>query len=68
MSQATKMISSATVYAAGPLLAMGGDPTLMWGLASMMQMAFYLLFFNVKYPANVEAFLNAFKVGRLEFL
>lgn len=36
MSQATKMISSATVYAAGPLLAMGGDPTLMWGLASMM--------------------------------
>ena len=50
------------------MLMVGADPSLIWGLIHIMQMFYYLLFLNVIYPSNVEAFLGVFKVGRLEFL
>lgn len=34
----------------------------------LMQMFYYLLFINVDYPKNIEAFLRIFKFSTLDFL
>jgi len=46
----------------------GADPTLIWGLVNLLQMFYYLMFFNVKYPLNLQRFFEIFSLGRLTFL
>jgi hypothetical protein len=54
---------AATVAATGPLLLAGTDPTVAVGFMSVLQTFYYLLFFNVKYPENVDSILNSFAIA-----
>jgi len=46
----------------------GADPWLLMGLVILLQMIYYLLFFNVDYPENLKGILIVFSVGRFDFL
>jgi len=54
------------IATAVPLLIAGADPNVLWALANLMQLLYYLLFFNVEYPWNVKAFLAILSAGRFE--
>jgi len=59
---------TAAAAAVGAMFVSGVDPTLLWSLANLMQMFYYLLFLNINYPQNVKKFLGLFSIGRLNFL
>jgi len=52
---------------AGPIFLAGADASLLWNLANLMQVFYYLLFYNIEYPQNLVEFLKIFSLGRLEF-
>lgn len=45
-------VGATVLSSSGPMLLMGADPTLIYGLIHIMQIFYYLLFLNVKYPSN----------------
>ena len=61
-------ISDTLLAAAAPMLLSGADPSIVWGFVILLQMYYYLLFFNIDYPSNLRSFLRIFSMGRLEFL
>ena len=67
VSSTEAVITTAAVTAA-PMLLLGSDPTLMWSIANLIQILYYLLFFNIEYPENLKQFLQVFSLGRLTFL
>jgi len=64
----TKAVTIGMVVSAGPMMLSGVDPTLAWGMINLMQMIYYLLFFNIEYSSDLTKFLDLFKIGRLTFL
>jgi len=48
------------IVTAAPIFLAGADPSLLWSLANLMQMFYYLLFFNIEYPDNLNEFLRMF--------
>jgi len=64
----TQAVVTTVAVTAAPMLLLGSDPTLLWGIANLIQMLYYLLFFNIEYPENLQRFLQIFSLGRLTFL
>lgn len=59
---------AAAAAVAGAMFISGVDPALLWSLANLMQLFYYLLFLNVNYPKNLRRFLGLFSLGRLNFM
>lgn len=52
----------------GAMMFIGANPAILWGLIGLLQTFYYMIFINVQYPANVEAFFPVFSIGNLDFL
>ena len=52
----------------GSMMFAGANPALLWALISLLQAFYYLIFINVNYPENVEAFFALFKLGNFSFI
>jgi hypothetical protein len=63
MTSTISSIVAGTMAATGPLLLAGTDPTVAMALMSTLQGFYYMLFFNVNYPENIESILNSFAVA-----
>ena len=44
------------------------NPSLAWAIINLLQIFYYLLFFNVAYPNNVQRILKLFSIARLSFI
>ena len=67
LNQIMENVAKTVIVTAAPMFLAGADPSLLWSLANLMQMFYYLLFFNIEYPHNLNEFLRIFSLGRLTF-
>ena len=68
LTSGAKAALVATMASSSTMVLAGADPSLLMGLVILLQMLYYIIFFNVNYPNNVESILGVFKVGRFDFL
>ena len=68
VTEGTEIVSTIALGSLLIGLLAGADPSLVWGFVSLLQMFYYLLFLNVKYPENLKQFFRIFSMGRLQFL
>jgi len=54
--------------ASGSMMVIGANPAIMWALIGLLQTFYYMIFINVQYPANVQAFFGLFTMGNLSFI
>ena len=54
--------------ASGSMILAGSNPALMWALIGLLQAFYYMIFINVQYPINVQAFFGLFSLGNLPFI
>jgi len=65
------LTSKATTIAAassGSMILLGANPAILWALIGLLQVFFYMIFINVNYPANVQAFFGLLTMGSLDFI
>jgi len=46
----------------------GANPAIMWALIELLQTFYYMVFINVQYPINLQAFFGLFTLGNLSFI
>jgi len=54
--------------ASGSMMIAGANPAIMWALIGLLQAFYYMIFINVNYPANLQAFFGLFTLGNLSFI
>ena len=67
----TSLASTTTTVmasASGSMMIAGANPAIMWALIGLLQTFYYMIFINVEYPANVQAFFSLFTLGNLSFI
>jgi len=60
--------TSVMAGASGSMMLAGANPAIMWALIGLLQAFYYMIFINVNYPANVQAFFGLFTLGNLSFI
>ncbi len=68
MKGVAQAATTAMTAASGAMIAMGGNPIILWALLGLLQSLYYLIFINVNYPINVHIFLEVFQIGGLSFI
>jgi len=68
MKGVAQAATTAMTAASGAMIALGGNPIILWALLNLLQSLYYLIFINVNYPINVHIFLEIFQIGGLSFI
>jgi len=63
-STATNVMAGAS----GSMMLAGANPAIMWALIGLLQTFYYMIFINVQYPVNLQAFFGLFTLGNLSFI
>lgn len=64
----TTVTAKVIAGASGSMILAGANPALMWALIGLLQAFYYMIFINVQYPVNVQAFFGLFSLGNLPFI
>ena len=64
----TTAASTIMAGASGSMMLAGANPAIIWALIGLLQAFYYMIFINVQYPVNVQAFFSLFTLGNLSFV
>jgi len=64
----TTVANNVLAGASGSMILAGANPAILWALINLLQEFYFLIFINVQYPINVQAFFGLFNLGNLPFI